>query len=43
MEEKWIRDPLSGILLSVAFIGYGLYIVLAAMGTAGPSVDSSSV
>lgn len=34
MEEKWIRDPLSGILLSIAFIGYGIYLVLAAMGTA---------
>lgn len=32
MEEKWIRDPLSGILFALSFIGFGFYLTLAAVG-----------
>jgi len=32
MEEKWLRDPLSGVLLALGFIGYGFYLALASLG-----------
>ena len=32
MEEKWIRDPLSGILFALTGLGYGLFLILAALG-----------
>jgi len=31
MEEKWLRDPLAGILLALGFIGFGIYLVFAAL------------
>jgi hypothetical protein len=31
MEEKWFRDPLAGILLGLGFIGFGVYLTLAAL------------
>jgi len=31
MEEKWLRDPLAGILLALGFISFGVYLALAGL------------
>jgi len=32
MEEKWMRDPLSAILWGLVIVGFGVYVVIAALG-----------